>query len=224
MAPRIVRKRMRTGQLCVALALLALGCNGVPTKDKRTAQAQEPTKQSSGAAEKSANPSWDLNCVFERIQNPPDSFHYTYKHNESSWEADVTPDSIEGARKAPDGVRPIHGVRSDADSWHQAWMNLSAISGMSSTFALVRSGESTLRDRVEPVNGFDTIRYSVDTTRANSVESGLYRATLGPGGLEKGTVWVTSQGCPVKFVIDVEMHMSDGRIERDHYEEAMIRK
>jgi hypothetical protein len=103
-------------------------------------------------------------------------------------------------------------------------MNLSAISGMSSTFALVRNADSNVREGTEPVNGFDTLRYSVDTTRAESVEAGLYRATLGPGGFEKGTVWVTAQGCPVKLALDAEMHLNDGRIEHDHYEEAIIHK
>jgi len=93
----------------------------------------------------------------------------------------------------------IHGVRSDADSWQSAWMNLGAISGLASSFSLVRNSDSNLREGTEHINGFDAIRYSVDTTRATGVETGLYRATLGPGGFEKGTVWVTSQGCPVKL-------------------------
>lgn len=175
-------------------------------------------------AANAANPAWDLNCVYERLQNPPDSFHYSYKHNDIAWEADVTPSAIDGTRTAPEGVRPIHGVRSDTESWHGAWMNLSAISGMASTFALVRNADSNVREGTESVNGFETIRYSVDTTRAGPVEAGLYRATLGAGGLEKGTVWVTAQGCPVKFALDSEMHLNDGRTEHDHYEEAIIRK
>ena len=103
-------------------------------------------------------------------------------------------------------------------------MNLSAISGMASTFALIRNADSNRREGTESVNGFDTIRYSVDTTRSGSVEAGLYRATLGPGGFEKGTVWVTAQGCPVKFALDVETHLKDGSTDHDHYEEAIIRK
>jgi len=118
----------------------------------------------------------------------------------------------------------IHGVRSDADSWQSAWMNLGAISGLASSFSLVRNSDSNLREGTEHINGFDAIRYSVDTTRATGVETGLYRATLGPGGFEKGTVWVTSQGCPVKFVLDVEMHNNNGGVQQDHYEEAMFRK
>jgi len=64
----------------------------------------------------------------------------------------------------------IHGVRSDADSWQSAWMNLGAISGLASSFSLVRNSDSNLREGTEHINGFDAIRYSVDTTRATGVE------------------------------------------------------
>jgi hypothetical protein len=209
--------------LSIVLVLMTAGCklSHSSTKEDRKTVGQS---QRTAAAASSANPSWDLNCVYERLQNPPDSFHYSYKHNDVAWEADVTPTTIDGTRTAPEGVRPIHGVRSDTESWHGAWMNLSAISGMSSTFALIRNAESNVREGTESVNGFDTIRYSVDTTRSGSVEAGLYRATLGPGGFEKGTVWVTAQGCPVKFALDAEMRLNDGRAEHDHYQEAIIRK
>lgn len=207
----------------VVLLLTISGCKaGRSSTNTDTKGAAE--SQRSKTAATTSNPAWDLNCVYERLQNPPDSFHYMYKHNEVAWEADVTPTTIDGTRTAPDSVRPIHGIHSDMDSWHGAWMNLSAISGMSSTFALVRNSESNVREGVESVNGFETVRYSVDTNRAGTVEANLYRATLGPGGSEKGTVWVTAQGCPVKFGIDVEMHLNDGRVEHDHYEEAIIRK
>jgi len=217
------RTQAQAEALSIVLMLAAGGCNpghSSPKDDKKPAA----QSQAAASAASAANPAWDLNCVYERLQNPPDSFHYSYKHNDIAWEADVTPNTIDGTRTAPEGVRPIHGVRSDTESWHGAWMNLSAISGMSSTFALVRNADSNLRERTESLNGFDTIRYSVDTTRSGSIEAGLYRATLGPGGFEKGTVWVTAQGCPVKFALDAEMHLNDGRIEHDHYEEAIIRK
>ena len=48
---------------------------------------------------------------------------------------------------------------------------------------------------------------------------------MGLGGFEKGDVWVTSEGCPVKLVVDDEMHNKDGSLlEKIHYEEAMVRK
>jgi hypothetical protein len=209
--------------ITLSTVLMTAGCKLGHSSSGEDRKAARQSQRISTAAS-GANASWDLNCVYDRLQNPPESFHYTYKHNQVAWEADLTPNTIDGTRTAPDGVRPIHGVRSDTDSWQSARANLSAISGMSSTFALVRNADSNVREGTESVNGFDTFRYSVDTTRAESVEAGLYRATLGEGGFEKGTVWVTVQGCPVKLALDAEMHLKDGRIQLDHYQEAIIRK
>src|SRR5689334_10849069 len=147
------RTQVQAEALSIVLMLATGGCNSghsSPRYDKKPA-AQSQAKASDASA---SSPAWDLNCVYERLQNPPDSFHYNYKHNEVAWEADVTPTTIDGTRKAPEGVRPIHGVRSDTESWHGAWMNLSAISGMSSTFALIRNADSNVREGTESVNGF----------------------------------------------------------------------
>lgn len=219
--PRVTFGRFRLLAILSGWLLLATGCNfSPPVKEKAEAKSGAQQQQT-----QDQNPGWDLDCIYARLQNPPESFHYSYKHNDTAWEAEVTASTIDGTRTDPQGVQPIHGVRSDTDSWRGAWMKLSAISGMSSTFALVHNAdEATVREAAESLNGYDTIRYSVDTTRATSVESGLYRTTLGAGGFEKGTVWVTSKGCPVKFVLDVEMHLRDGSVAHDHYEEAMIRR
>jgi hypothetical protein len=102
---------------------------------------------------------------------------------------------------------------------------VTGISGMSSTIALVNNSSALKREGSESVNGYDTVRYSVDTARGDSAEQGLYRATLGAGGFEKGDIWVTSKGCPVKLELDSEMHGRDGAvIGKTHYSEAMVRK
>ena len=74
------------------------------------------------------------------------------------------------------------------------------------------------------MNGYDTIRYSIDTARGDAAEAGLYRATLGAGGFEKGMAWVTAQGCPVKLSLDSEMHLNNGTVDTVHYEIAMVKK
>jgi hypothetical protein len=71
-----------------------------------------------------------------------------------------------------------------------------------------------VREGTAKVNGYDAIRYSIDTARSSAAESALYRSTLGPGGFERGTVWVTSPGCPVKFSLDSEMHLNDGSVQK----------
>ena len=218
------KKLSRLALIPILSCCVLAGCKSSHADEARTGGT---TRRSETRSQAAAQPDhgWDLNCVFERLQNPPEPFHYTYRHNDTFWDADVSPSAIDGTRTAPEGTRPFHATRSDTEAWQNADMNLSAISGMSSTLAIVHSAEqATRREGNESLNGYDTVRYSVDTTRADSIESGLYRATLGAGGSEKGTIWVGPNGCPVKLVMDVEMHLHDGSVSRDHYEEAMLRK
>lgn len=205
--------------------LAAAACNSGSSLNKSE---EKPAEQNSSSASKnSPDPGIDLNCVFDHIQNPTEAFHYSYKKDGPNFvenEADITPQTIDGSFKNNSISRPVHGVRSDKDSWQTAWSGLMGISGMSSTVALVNHSSAMVREGPEKVNGYDAIRYSIDTSRASGAESTLYQSTLGPGGFEKGTAWVTSQGCPVKFSLDSEMHLHDGSVDKIHYEVAMIKK
>jgi len=220
-------QRFLTGLFCglAGLTLLfAAACKLGPSK----AREERSTKTPSAASQRSSDPGIDLNCVIDHIQNPPEAFHYTYKKytpdNNLVQEADLTPDTIDGTSKDKYASRTIKGVKSDSASWQTAWMGLTGISGMSSTIALIHSGSPTVREGTEKMNGYDTIRYSIDTARSDAAEAGLYRATLGAGGFEKGMAWVTAQGCPVKLSLDSEMHLNNGSVEKDHYEIEMVKK
>lgn len=181
------------------------------------------------AAPAKAGPGINLDCIYEHLQNPPESFHYIYKKDTSEnvhvdQEADITPQTIDGFRGQPDGSHtPVHGARSDSEGWQSALANLTAISGMSSTVAIVNHSSAMKR---EPdggqVNGYDTIHYSIDTARFDATERSML---LKPGEFEKGDAWVTSEGCPAKLALDSELHRNDGSlIEKLHYEEAMVKK
>jgi hypothetical protein len=170
----------------------------------------------------------DLNCVMDRLQNPPEAFHYTYQkvsNNPVHEEADVTPQSIDGTFQiGADSATPVHGVRTDAAGWKNAWSSLRGIGGMAGTVALVRNGSAIAREGAEKVNGYDTIKYSIDTARATDADKSLFQRTLGPTGFERGTIWATVQGCPVKISLDVESHSNNGDTSKEHYEEAILKK
>jgi hypothetical protein len=56
------------------------------------------------------DPGIDLNCVYDRLQNPPDSFHYVYKKDAYDGfpvdqEADITPQTSRGAIRGSSGRR-----------------------------------------------------------------------------------------------------------------------
>jgi hypothetical protein len=203
------------------VSLIALGCNSGSSGDAK----QTSSKAQSSAKAATGGPDIDLNCVIGHLQNPPESFHYMFKdESDNPWaeEADVTPQMIDGSFKSnyvPAPVR-LHGAPHDIPHQYQ-W----AIGRMASLFAIVRGTTAVVNDGAEAVNGYNTTKLSIDTGRASATEQGLYNSALGPGGFEKGRVWVTSQGCPVKVVVDEELHAKDGSISgKAHYEEAMIRK
>ena len=182
---------------------------------------------SSAAAGSGSGPGINLNCAVDHIQNPSDSFHYSFKKTSSNpvhQEADITPQSIDGFRVDINGQQhPLHAVRSDVQGWQGAWTGLTGISGMSSTVAIINHNSAMRREADGgPVNGYDTIHYSIDTARFDATESQML---LDPGDSEKGDAWVTSDGCPVMLRLDSELHKKDGTlIEKIHYEVAMVKK
>lgn len=204
-------------------------CNSSPSK----AAKQAPTQVQSNAAAGSGGPDLDLNCVYDHLKSPPESFHYFYKKADSNGfnvdqEADFTPQTIDGFRVQPDGThQPLHAVSSDSSGWQAALAGLTGISGMAGTVATFNHSSAMKR---EPdggtVNGYQTIHYSIDTARWDeTTRQMLGNFALGPGGFDKGDVWVTSVGCPVKLVLDDEMHKKDGSLlDKVHYEESMVKQ
>jgi hypothetical protein len=211
---------------CVVAALAfitMLGCNSAPPKTLDLASGS--AQKSVGAARDSADPNIDLNCVVDHIQNPPESFHYAFKaESDNPWEeqAEVTPQQIDGSFSNSSLPTPqqFHGTPREVSS------NLMAIGRMASLFATVRNTSAVVNEGAEKgVNGYNTVKYSIDTARGNATEEALYKSILGPGGSEKGSVWVTSQGCPVRIALNEELHAKDGSLAgKAHYEEAMIKK
>ena len=214
-----IRDFVVVGLVCISLS----GCSS--TTSKTVGPTSESSQKSAEPVKTSAGPDIDLNCVTSHIQNPPESFHYTFKaESDNVWkeEADVTPQQVDGSfsNNSLPAPQQFHGTPQETSS------NLMAIGRMASLFATVRNSAAVVNEGEEKgVNGYDTVKYSIDTARGSASEQALYKSILGPGGSEKGTVWVTSQGCPVRIVLDEELHARDGSVlGKAHYEEAMVKK
>lgn len=233
------RPTMNWTKVAIESAMLAglaasLACN-TGSKPHGSATGNEPAGAETKAVppQSGSGPGIDLNCVFDHLQNPPESFHYVYEKVDSDGfkvhqEADVTPQVMDGFRAQPDGShQPFHGLRSDAQSWQAALAGVTGISGMSGTVATFNHNSAMKREADGgQVNGYETIHYSIDTARWDSTERQMLgNFALGPGGFDKGDAWVTPTGCPVRFVLDEEMHKKDGSLlEKVHYEESMAKK
>src|SRR5436853_7894474 len=92
-AMRFVYAVITTG--AVAIALMSLACTSKPSS--KSSAEKRANRSSSGQA--SNDPGINLNCVYDRLQNPPESFHYVYKKISSDGskvdqEADVTAQTI----------------------------------------------------------------------------------------------------------------------------------
>jgi hypothetical protein len=211
----------------MACGVTLVACKSSSPKEK---QAVEPGKQHVAAVtppDSGTGPGIDLNCVYDHIVNPPESFHYSYKKISDypvTQEADITPETIDGSFTNAGGTHPVHGVKSDQQSWSGALAGMTAVSGMSSTIAIVNHSSAMVKEGTEKVNGYDTVKYSIDTSRATTAEVGLYKATLGDGGFEKGEAWVTAQGCPVKLSLDSQSVLHNGQVDKQHYDIAMVLK
>lgn len=222
----------------IALALMAGPACTVKPSPRAENKTDHESATSGGhnaveAAQTGSGPGINLNCIYDRLQNPPESFHYVYKKTASDGfnvdqEADIRPQTIDGFRDLSGGSQhPIHAVRSDPQSWQSALAGLTGISGMAGTVSTFNHNSAMQRESDGgQVNGYQTIHYSIDTARWDATTRQMLGGfALGPGGFDKGDAWVMADGCPVKLVLDDEMHKKDGSLlDKVHYEEAMVKK
>ena len=209
--------------------LAAAGCDSTPSQ-----KAEQETRPAGAPAQNAADPGIDLNCIIDRIRNPPDAFHYSYSwHGQFAsvtQEVDVTPQTLDGTVKSTrngqtNEPEPVHAARSDSDGWRMQGNHLSMGIGLAGIFVPVDHNLYVrVREGTEKVNGYDTTRYSIDTARFTAADQASYDKLMGPGYFLKGTVWVNGPGCPVKLFLDTGTRANDGSIAKDHFEEAMIKK
>ena len=204
----------------LALGLIA-GCDSANSKKLK---AKSGATQKGGVATNVAGPDIDLNCVARHIQSPTESFHYSFSdQSENSWQedAEVTPQNIDGSfmNSFLPAKQEFHGPPQQVSS------NLMAIGRMASIFSTVHMTSAVVKQGAEKKNGYDTVKFSIDTAQGNGTEQGLFKTVFGPGGFERGSVWITAEGCPVQIALDEEIHAKDGSpTGKAHYEEAMTRK
>ncbi|MGC2476686.1 MAG: hypothetical protein WA485_20295, partial [Candidatus Sulfotelmatobacter sp.] len=196
-----------TGNSCASK--LAKGNSGV--RESNSAGTGDAVPQ------RDPDPGINLNCVYERLKNPPESFSYSFAKDTSTddhviQEADITPQTIDGRYRdaGQEHATPFQAAHSESPAWRGALAHLTAISGMSSAVAIVNHNSAMKREPDSGlVNGYNTIHYSIDTARFDATERHML---LSSGDSEKGDAWVTSEGCPVKLDLDSELHRSNGSL------------
>jgi hypothetical protein len=202
-----------------ALALTAAGCN---SSANSTSSDDRSTTGAGGRI--------DINCIGSHVANPPEAFHYSYKttdgQNVVDKEADITPQNMEITIQNKSGSHKYHGVKSDEASWNSAVLDLSGdgFTLMSARVAFIKDKTSVSPAGAETMNGYQTTKYSIDTTSANASDRRSYETLFGSGSYEKGAIWVTADGCPVKLILDEATQKANGSVDKSHYEMAVIKK
>ena len=205
--------------LAAGALITASGCNS-----------RRNLEDKSAAGASSAEVQIDMNCLGNRVENPPEVFHYSYKAQTEQVvvdkEADITPETMEITIQDKSGTHSYHGARSDSASWNSAILDLtgSGLTGMTARIAFVKDNSATTRVAAEAINGYHTTKYSIDTAAANSSDKQTFATLFGSGSYDKGTIWVTEQGCPVKLVLDEAKQGTNGIVDKAHYELALVRK
>lgn len=189
------------------------------------------TKSGGAAAQDTASSDdhIDVGCMLDHVEKPTESFHYSYKYSDAARsvddEADVTPDAVDIVFKDAAGSRSLHAVRSDENSWNNALLSLSSLTftGMTGRLAGLEGMSAIVSRGAEAVNGYQTTKYSIDTTSANSSDKQAIETLFGAGSYDKGTVWMGQDGCAVKLVLDEGIVLPNG-VEKRHFEIARIKK
>src|SRR5439155_26778850 len=130
------------------LTLLTCGC----TSNARSTSTDEKTAAESGSQ-------IDINCIGNRLENPPEAFHYSYKssdgQNSVDKEAEITPQSMDITIQDDSGSHKYHGTHSDEGSWSRALVDLSGsgFTVMSARVDFIKKTSSVTSHGTEAVNG-----------------------------------------------------------------------
>ena len=130
-------------------------------------------------------------------------------------------------REIKDGYAEItfinHYTRSDASQWRMAATSL-AQGGTPWNLFVSRPGVSRVGN--ENLNGYDTVKYSVDTTHASqSDKAALMMFSRLKGYDITGTAWVLKDAnCVLQYSVDYAEESKDGKASKTHYEGTVTKK
>jgi len=195
-------------------------------------------------------------CVQTMTQGPPvaQPLHFSNKENESDgsskdFEADLAGDTFDRTiserhpatdmdrelNTVPGGIpiqirdgfaattHTVHYTRSDQSGWREGGNGI-ALGG--TPWGLFVSKPTVTQVGTENINGYDTIKYAVDTTHQSQLDK---TPLLMSGRLKDynitGSSWVLKDSnCVLQYNIDFEEDGKDGTVKKTHYEGTVTKK
>jgi len=164
------------------------------------------------------------------VKNPPNSFHVSFTESTSksssdphvvSTEGDVTPATIDYTERETE-----HGQTSSKTN-HVARTEMSEMQLDMHFMApvpwhgeLIAAGDATKPAGPESVNGYDAMKYSIDTANEPPAEKATFsKMMLDTDYKIVGSAWVArDSGVLVKYVVDMEENGKDGGVKKTHFE------
>jgi len=137
--------------------------------------------------------------------------------------------TVKGVQPTPirdgfaESVRTNHFTRSDTSGWT---MGANSVVLGASPWALFINKPTVTELGTENVDGFETVKYSVDTSHQTQMDKA---ALLAAGKLKDysitGTAWVLKdKRCILQYAIDFQQDESDGKVSKTHYEGKVARQ
>ncbi len=239
-----------------SVALLFLTAPGCTSKAAKANQQDETRKSAAANDPSERHFDGGTYCVQTMTQGPPPSapVHFSNKVNESDgsvkdFEADLSGDTLEQTihdrhpvtdedrkfiQDSKSSVWAIHDgfaemaitnhyTRSDESAWT---VGANGAAQGASPWALFINKPAEARAGAENVNGYDTIKYSVDTTHQSQTDksAGLFAGNLKDYNIS-GTAWVLKDAnCVLQYNLDYEEDGIDGTVRKTHYEGTVIKK
>ena len=205
-----------------ATLAMASGCNfGSQSKVEEGSAPAVPMTQPNRF-----NPTGASVCLQQMIKNPPGPFHVSFAEKSSaqdasSVEADVTPAGIDFTK---------HETMAGQTSTTTKHLARAQVSEMDIDFGLmgpvpwhgelVAAQDATKPADAESVNGYNTVKYAIDTANEPAAQKATFLALMAVKDYRiVGSAWVTTDnGCLVKYAIDLEQDGKDGNVKRTQFE------
>ncbi|HEV2616995.1 MAG TPA: hypothetical protein VGU63_10340 [Candidatus Acidoferrales bacterium] len=171
-------------------------------------------------------------CLQQMIKNSPGPLHLAFMEVSSdsksiNIEADVTPATIAYTKRESSAGQTSESTKK-LDRAHLSETDLDFdIMGPVPWHGELVAGQDAARTQgTENVNGYDTLKYAIDTANEPAAQKATFDELLLVKNYKiKGTAWVTSgTGCLVKYFIDFEQDAKDGSVKRTHFEGNVAKK
>ena len=165
-------------------------------------------------------------CLQQMIKNPTEPFHLSFAEKSStldasSVEADVTPATIDYTKHdttaGQTSTSTKHLARAQVSELEVDFDLMGPVPWHGELVAAQDAAKSAGR---ESVNGYNTIKYSIDTANEPAAQKATFLSLMAMKDYRiVGSAWVTSDtGCLVKYAIDLEQDGKNGNVKRTHFE------